>query len=170
MTPDLLPDNGKDPRAGSRETGDPGGLLGDPVNDTGKPLTMEARFAQQRTRLSIRRTRLSLERTGMAHERTLMGWVRTCFSIIGFGFTIFTFVVSQKSPSELAAHPVQPKIMCVALTLGGTLFMALAVLQYRLAMRKLYAEGMEKSFSTANLTSILVCAAGLLGTWVILFG
>lgn len=171
MPPDPRPERGNEPRAGSPEAGEDGGdLLADPVNDTGAPLSIESRFSQKRTRLSIRRTRLSLERTALSQERTLMGWVRTCFSIIGFGFTIFTFFLSQRTPAELAAHPVQPKIMCVSLTLGGTLFMALAVVHYRLAMAKLRELGLEPGFSMATFTSVLVCAAGLLGTFAILAG
>ncbi len=148
MPPDPSPERGNEPNAGSPEGGGDGGnLLADPVNDTGAPLNLDSRFSQ---------------------ERTLMGWVRTCFSIIGFGFTIFTFFPSHRSPEELAAHPVQPRILCVALTFGGTLFMALAVAQYRLAMTKLRELGLEPGFSMATFTSVLVCAAGLLGTWVIL--
>lgn len=171
MPPDPNPERGNEPRARAPEAGAAGGdLLADPVNDTGAPLSIGNRYSQQRTRMAIRRTRLALERTGLAQERTLMGWVRTCFSIIGFGFTIFAFFLGHRTLEELAAHPLQTKIMCVSLTLGGTLFMALAVVQYRLAMAKLYADGLEKGFSMATFTSVLVCAAGLLGSWVILAG
>lgn len=151
MPPDPSPERADAPSTGAAES------------DAGAPADIQARLARQRTRLA-------LERTGLAQERTLMGWVRTCFSIIGFGFTIFTFVIGQSSAAELAANPERPKILCLALTLGGTLFMALAVFQYRLAMRKLRAEGLEPSFSLATFTSVLVCAAGLLGSWVIFVG
>ncbi|HKP97043.1 MAG TPA: DUF202 domain-containing protein [Fibrobacteria bacterium] len=113
-------------------------------------------------------TRLALERTGLAHERTLMGWVRTCFSIIGFGLTIFTFFLTLKGHQLAGSLPNQAKTMCLALTAGGTLFMALAVVQYYLSLKRLFDTGMERHFSLPAFSAALVCGAGVLGFWVIL--
>jgi len=53
------------------------------------------------------RTSLSIQRTRMAAERTLMASLRTSLSLIGFGFTIFSFFQSLASR---VASPVLPPV------------------------------------------------------------
>jgi putative membrane protein len=113
-------------------------------------------------------TRLSLERTGLAYERTLMGWVRTCFSMIGFGFTIYTFWTTLISKKEIRQAIVDPKYLCVLLTLAGSLFMALATMQTYRALDRLFKSGMDRYFSLAIFAAMVVFATGLLGTFIIL--
>jgi putative membrane protein len=113
-------------------------------------------------------TRMSLERTGLAHERTLMGWVRTCFSMIGFGFTIFTFWTTLLSKHQIREARVDPKYLCIMLTLGGSVFMALATAQSYRAFRRLFKAGLEREFSLATLAAALVFSTGVLGTLIIL--
>lgn len=137
---------GKTPDHPDYRPPDPGGL--------GRPLSFDSQLA--------------LERTGLSHERTLMGWVRTCFSMIGFGFTIYTFFLGLDKPGEAGSALDQPKIMCLALTLGGSLFMALAVLQHYVAIKRLFTFGMQRQFALAIFAASIVCAAGIFGACVIL--
>lgn len=95
-----------------------------------------------------------------------MGWIRTCFSLIAFGFAIFAFFLTADGSRE--GSPAKPLFMCLALTLGGSMFLALAVIHHHLALKQQSASGLEKKLSLAKILAILLCAAGLFGSWVIL--
>ena len=46
--------------------------------------------------LAKKRTELAVQRTSMALERSIMAWLRTSLSMVGFGFTIFSFLTSMQ--------------------------------------------------------------------------
>jgi hypothetical protein len=64
---------------------------------------------------------------------------------------------------------IDPKYLCIMLTLGGSLFMALATAQTYGALRRLYKSGMEGRFSLAIFAAVIVFGTGILSTLIILF-
>jgi putative membrane protein len=92
------------------------------------------------------RTSLSVQRTRMAAERTLMATLRTSLSLIGFGFTIFTFFqgVASSSPAVGGVFPPRaPARFGLALVFIGVLVLLLGTLyhyQYMLQLRRQRAE------------------------------
>jgi len=89
---------------------------------------VSSHFAWLRTRLSI--------------ERTLMSWVRTSTALIGFGFTIFQFLhrFNQTPGIKPAEHPWTPWVLGLALIGTGIVALAIALWEYRLMVRYLWAK------------------------------
>ena len=52
-------------------------------------------------KLAQKRTDLAAQRTIMAAERSLMAWIRTAISMIGFGFTLYTFLAALADKGTL---------------------------------------------------------------------
>src|SRR5438552_7237154 len=71
-------------------------------------------------------------RTSLSAERTLMAWNRTSLSLIGFGFTIYTFFekFQEATAGPNAPHPEAPRYLGLALIGVGTLGTLVALLQY----------------------------------------
>src|SRR3954463_13248922 len=82
------------------------------------PLNIQSHFAWIRTRLSV--------------ERTMMAWNRTSLSLIGFGFTIYTFFqkFQEATAGPDAPHPEAPRLLGLALISVGTLGTLIALFQY----------------------------------------
>jgi putative membrane protein len=75
-------------------------------------------------RLAAMRTALAFQRTRLAADRTLMGVQRTALSLIGFGFTIFSFFSSMADKRLLSeaipsAAPVRFGLTLVALGIAS---------------------------------------------------
>ncbi len=121
------------------------------------------------------RTSLAVQRTRMAAERTLMASLRTSLSMIGFGFTIFTFF---KGASDDAARfgllpPRAPARFGLALVFVGVVVLILGVVyhyQYMKQLRGQRAEFIELGFlrgktsfpmSMTLITAFLVALIGL---------
>jgi len=101
-------------------------------------------------RLAAMRTALAFQRTRLAADRTLMGVQRTSLSLIGFGFTIFSFFSSMADKRLLSeaipsAAPVRFGLTLVAL---GVCLLALGIashVSYMLQLRRQRTEeGMAK--------------------------
>ena len=121
------------------------------------------------------RTSLAVQRTRMAAERTLMATMRTSLSLIGFGFTIFTFFqgISGSRAVSGIIPPRAPARFGLALVFIGVLVLLLGTLfhyQYMVQLRRQRAEFIElghlpgtSSFplSMSLVTSFLLLLVGL---------
>ena len=91
-------------------------------------LTSDSHFAWLRTRMAI--------------ERTLMAWVRTSIALIGFGFTITTFLARLQDAQGLppAMNPTAPRNVGVAMIAGGVIAMAISTWDYFRTIRYLWSK------------------------------
>lgn len=117
------------------------------------------------------RTSLAVQRTRMAAERTLMATMRTSLSLIGFGFTIFTFFqrVSDGPVGVGIIPPRAPARFGLALVFIGVLVLLLGTLyhvQYMLQLRRQRKEFIGRGYlpgtSSFPLSMSLVAAFLLL--------
>nr|WP_310522392.1 DUF202 domain-containing protein [Polymorphobacter sp.] len=88
------------------------------------------------------RTGLAFQRTRMAADRTLMAIMRTSLSMIGFGFTIYTFFTNYlKRDGALGLMPAQaPSRFGLSLICLGVLLLALGIANHYRYMKVLRAE------------------------------
>jgi putative membrane protein len=79
-------------------------------------------------------------RTRLALDRTMMAWLRTAISLIGFGFTIFQVMqhLSQVKGVKAPEVPEAPRYLCLAMIAAGIIACAIAVFEYRSAVRYLF--------------------------------
>jgi putative membrane protein len=121
------------------------------------------------------RTSLAVQRTRMAAERTLMATMRTSLSLIGFGFTIFTFFqgISTGPVGVGIIPPRAPARFGLALVFIGVLVLLVGTLfhyQYMVQLRRQRKEFIERGFlpgksafpvSMSLVTSFLLLLVGL---------
>ena len=121
------------------------------------------------------RTSLSVQRTRMAAERTLMATMRTSLSLIGFGFTIFTFFQRiSDGPVGSGIIPARaPARFGLALVFIGVLVLLVGALYhytYLIELRRQRAEFIERGYlrgksafpiSMSLVTSFLLLLVGL---------
>jgi putative membrane protein len=121
------------------------------------------------------RTSLSVQRTRMSAERTLMATMRTSLSLIGFGFTIFSFFqgVSSTPFGEGVIRPRAPARFGLALVFIGVLVLLLGTLyhyRYMVQLRRQRTEFIERGYlpgtssfpiSMSLVTSFLLLLVGL---------
>lgn len=127
-------------------------------------------------KMASMRTSLAVQRTRMAAERTLMATMRTSLSLIGFGFTIFSFFQGVASSGPAGSGVIPPRAPArfgLALVFIGVLVLLLGTLyhyQYMVQLRRQRAEFIEcgylpgKSafpFSLSLVTSFLLLLVGL---------
>jgi putative membrane protein len=124
-----------------------------------KPLDVNT-LAKQRTDWAVLRTRLG-------SERTLMAAIRTSLSLIGFGFTIYTFFESfRKATGD--AGPVRvnsPRRLGLTLVSLGVFVMIAFAVQHWLFLKKLQKESELRFPWSVPLTA----AGGLALTGIIVF-
>ena len=122
------------------------------------------------------RTSLAVQRTRMAAERTLMATMRTSLSLIGFGFTIFTFFQGISRDNPLGSGIIPPRAPArfgLALVFIGVLVLLLGTLyhvRYMLQLRRQRAEFIAFGYlpgtssfplSMSLVTSFLLLLVGL---------
>ena len=87
------------------------------------------------------RTALAFQRNRLAADRTLMAIVRTSLSMIGFGFTIYTFTTNfiKREGAEGLLPQQAPTRFALTLIFLGTLLLVLGIAnhyQYMMAVRR----------------------------------
>jgi putative membrane protein len=119
------------------------------------------------------RTSLSVQRTRMAAERTLMATLRTSLSLIGFGFTIFSFfqglssleagtrtgIVPPRAPARFGLALV---FIGVLVLLLGTVYHYQYMVQLRRQRKEFIAQGYLPGTSSFPISMSLVTAFLLL--------
>lgn len=93
-------------------------------------------------KMASMRTGLAFQRTRMAADRTLMAIMRTALSMIGFGFTIYTFFTNFiRRENSLGLIPGEaPGRFGLALISLGVLLLALGIANDYRYMRTLRAQ------------------------------
>ncbi len=82
------------------------------------------------TRMASVRTGAAFQRTRMAADRTLMAGIRTSLSMIGFGFTIFSFfrTLARDGLLREGAHENAPALIGLSLVSLGILVLTFALI------------------------------------------
>ncbi|WP_199285931.1 YidH family protein [Phenylobacterium parvum] len=90
-------------------------------------------------RMAAMRTALSFQRTRMAADRTLMSVQRTSLSLIGFGFTIFSFFrsLADKKLLDDAIPTAAPARFGLTLVGLGVILLALGIASHFNYMKQL---------------------------------
>ena len=127
-------------------------------------------------KMASMRTSLAVQRNRMAAERTLMATMRTSLSLIGFGFTIFSFFQGISRNSEVVSGvfpPRAPARFGLALVFIGVLVLVVGTLfhyQYMVQLRRQRAEFIQCGYlpgtssfplSMSLVTSFLLLLVGL---------
>jgi putative membrane protein len=127
-------------------------------------------------RMAGMRTALAFQRNRLAADRTLMAIIRTSLSMIGFGFTIYTFTTNFiKRDGGLGLIPQQaPTRFALTLIFLGVLLLTLGIVNHYQYMRSMrdqrdgfIADGLlplKEMFpvSLALVTAFLLALVGLL--------
>ena len=117
--------------------------------------------------LAKARTDLAVERTGLAMERSLMAWMRTAVSLIGFGFTLFSFLNSLRDKGLTSAmRDTAPRDVGLFLVVLGVLAALFGAIDYLRSMK-----GLKKTFEQATVKwfpVIAITLIALLGITLIL--
>ena len=92
--------------------------------------------------LASMRTELSYHRNRLAADRTMMAIMRTSLSLIGFGFTIYTFFTNFRSgQNALGVLPPQaPLRFGLALILIGVILLIIGIIADYRYMQRLKAQ------------------------------
>ena len=127
---------------------------------------------EKRNMLAEHRTELGFGRTLLALERTLMAWIRTDISLITFGFTMFKLLESMQQVSGSTVSQSAARNIGLALILLGVGTLIMAMLQFRIAMKKILVFTKSKpqpSISMITGVGLLFVAAAMilnmLGVW-----
>lgn len=127
-------------------------------------------------KMAAMRTALAFTRTHLAGDRTLMAVQRTALSLIGFGFTIYSFFSSilKKSPLASDFPPEAPRRFGLTLIILGVLLLMAGITSHVRYMSRLGKERAsmaemgvspgttERLFTPAVLVALLLLLAGLL--------
>jgi putative membrane protein len=134
-------------------------------------------------KMAAMRTALAFHRNRLAADRTLMAIMRTSLSMIGFGFTLYTFTTNFiKRDGAMGLLPQQaPTRFALTMIILGTLLLALGIANhYRYMMavrdqrRDFIAQGLlppdeEFPISLTLVTAFLLALVGLATALSIIF-
>jgi putative membrane protein len=76
-------------------------------------------------------------RTIMAADRTLMAWIRTSFTMLGFGFTIFTILKALQEAGKTMPQENTPRNVGLFLSAMGIIAILLGTIDYWMTLREL---------------------------------
>lgn len=116
--------------------------------------------------LAAERTDWALKRTLLALERSLMAWLRTAIALISFGFTIFKFLdaLQRKGTVQMQEHAARN--LGLFLILLGMGFLALGIVEYRIAKNLLLGD--SKSVFPVSVTLLASVGILLVGLFMLL--
>jgi putative membrane protein len=81
--------------------------------------------------LAVERTDMGTARTLMAADRNLMAWIRTSLSMLGFGFTIYKFLLYvRESLSDHILKAQGPRRFGLVLIALGTVCMVFGLIDH----------------------------------------
>lgn len=110
--------------------------------------------------LAADRTDMALSRTLMAADRTLMAWIRTSLSMLGFGFTIYKFLLYVKeSLSEHVMKAQGPRRFGIVLIGLGAISMLFGLIEHYGVYKQLGKGRSQQNF--AFVVGIIVLLLGL---------
>ena len=121
-------------------------------------------------------THFSWLRTRLSIERTFMAWTRTAVSLIGFGFTIYTFLRQLERAGE---RPDAPRNFGLAFIATGVLTMAIGAWQRQREIDHLSQPQYQEIGETpdlprwqwSNVVAVVVIAIGLVAFfWIVVSG
>ncbi|TPE58837.1 DUF202 domain-containing protein [Sandaracinobacter neustonicus] len=136
------------------------------------------------TRMASMRTTAAFQRTRMASDRTLMASLRTSLSMIGFGFTIFSFFRTL-AKDDLLGNQVPnhaPALFGLALVMLGVTTLSIALVadfRYNASLRRQRQTFLEAGLLRADddfprswawVIAFLLLLVGLMAMLSILFG
>ena len=80
---------------------------------------------------------LAIKRTAIAAEGSFKGWMRTGLSLIGFGFTIYEFLLSLPAQELSKRDPVEVGLFMIGM---GTVAILFGATEYWETMRELHQD------------------------------
>lgn len=105
----------------------------------------------------IRRDILAAKRTELSASNSLKGWIRTGLSLIGFGFTIYSFLISL--PYQISkASPAEVGLFLIGM---GTVSILFGAAEYWGTMRELHEDYGIPIKKIPMLFGLLVAAFGV---------
>jgi putative membrane protein len=116
------------------------------------------------TLLAVTRTDLAVTRTYLATVRTLQAWVRTAVSMISFGFTIGKLGEAAKDmavTSPIFGHEWSIGSLAYTLVTMGTVALAVASVDYWVAVRELRTLGLKKRLGLVFFVAITFALIGV---------
>lgn len=139
-------------------------------------------MAAQRTDMAAQRTELAYQRNRFAADRTLMAIMRTSLSMIGFGFTIFSFfnsvatrevighIVPDRAPGRFGlALVVLGVLMLVAGIVADVRYMGKLRRQHRWLLDSEWGGGIDPMDRSLTVVSAIVLVLiGLIAVGIIL--
>ena len=106
----------------------------------------------------IRRDILAAHRTAMAAEGSFKAWIRTGLSMIGFGFTIYNFLMSLPLESLGKEDPVGVGLFMIGI---GTISILFGAFEYWETMRGLHQDYGVKIRKVPLLFGLLIAGFGI---------
>ena len=99
------------------------------------------------------------ERTLLAADRTMLAWVRTSISLIGFGFTLYKFLLGTPG---FRLRPEGPRRIGLLLIAVGTIPLILSLWEYWRTVRRLNPRGARAALNVTSVVAAAIAALGLM--------
>ena len=96
-------------------------------------------FGDASMELASQRTAMAFDRTGQGSDRTLMAVMRTSISLIGFGFSIYSFFSKVTKVPGVALPEHAPRNFGLTLIVLGVLILSWGIVTHYLFARRLFA-------------------------------
>lgn len=106
----------------------------------------------------IRRDILAAHRTAMAAEGSFKAWIRTGLSMIGFGFTIYNFLMSLPSEGLGKGDQVEVGLFLIGI---GTISILFGAVEYWETVRELHEDYGVRIRKVPMLFGLLIAGLGI---------